>query len=360
MPAEQQRFNLTGNPHRRYNPLSREWVLVSPHRTQRPWQGQTEQPPQEHRPRYDPACYLCPGNERAGGVKNPDYKHTFVFTNDFSALLPDTPSGSYDEGGLLIAESTRGICRVVCFSPRHDLTLAQIDQESLCRVVDAWVEQYEELGAHPFVNDVQIFENRGAMMGASNPHPHGQIWAGEHIPVNVAREQEAQLAYYKEHGSTLLSDYLALELKDGSRLVCSNDHFVALVPFWAVWPFETIVISMRPVEALPDLTEDERGGLADILKQVTTRYDNLFEVSAPYSMGFHQRPTDNLPRPFHHLHAHFYPPLLRSATVRKFMVGYELLAEPQRDITPESAAERLRELPGMHYRTDNADSGKSE
>ncbi|HYO51153.1 MAG TPA: UDP-glucose--hexose-1-phosphate uridylyltransferase [Chloroflexia bacterium] len=341
-------------PHRRYNPLTREWVLVSPHRNQRPWQGQVEQPAPDIRPAYDPTCYLCPGNPRAGGMTNPHYESTFVFTNDFAALLPDTPEASYDTGGIMVAESESGTCRVVCFSPRHDLTLAEIDPDSLCAVVDTWVAQYEELAVQPSINYVQIFENRGAMMGASNPHPHGQIWATEHLPLHVAREQEAQLDYYTAHNRTLLSDYLALELEDGARIVCENHHFVALVPFWAVWPFETLIISRRPVGTLPDLNQAERTALADILKRLTTRYDNLFKVSFPYSMGFHQRPTDGQEHPEWHLHAHFYPPLLRSATVRKFMVGYELLAEPQRDITPETAAECLRELPEIHYKAHSA------
>lgn len=345
-------FNLTDHPHRRYNPLSREWVLVSPHRTKRPWQGQVETTAAEQRPTYDPTCYLCPGNTRAGGEVNPLYDHTFVFTNDYAALLPDTPDGEYAQGELIRAVSERGTGRVVCFSPRHDLTLAEMDVADLARVVDVWVDQYNELGAQPLVNYVQIFENRGAMMGASNPHPHGQIWATEHVPLNVAREQEAQQEYFAAHGRSLLSDYLDLELADGARIVSTNDHFVALVPFWAVWPFETLVVSRRHVGALPDLQAEERAGLADILKQLTTRYDNLFQVSFPYSMGFHQRPTDGGDHESWHLHAHFYPPLLRSATVRKFMVGFELLGEAQRDITAESAAERLRSLPSRHYRAE--------
>ncbi len=346
-------FNLSNHPHRRYNPLSREWVLVSPHRTQRPWQGQVEQTAPEQRPAYDPTCYLCPGNQRAGGERNPAYDGTFVFTNDYAALLLDTPGGTFERGnGLIRAESERGTGRVVCFSPRHDLTLAEMAVADLTPVVDVWVAQYQELGALPTIGYVQIFENRGAMMGASNPHPHGQIWATEHLPLNVAREQEAQAEYFAANGRTLLADYLALELEEGTRIVVSNDHFVALVPFWAVWPFETLVISRRPAGALPDLAADERAGLADILKQLTTRYDNLFHVSFPYSMGFHQRPTDGAAHPEWHLHAHFYPPLLRSATVRKFMVGFELLAEPQRDITAESAAERLRAQSEKHYRLE--------
>ena len=344
-------FNLNSHPHRRYNPLSREWVLVSPHRTQRPWQGQVEQTAPEQRPSYDPTCYLCPGNQRAGGLQNPPYDGTFVFTNDYAALLLHTPEGTFEQGnGLIRAESERGTGRVVCFSPRHDLTLAEMTPAEIAPVVDEWIKQYQELGALPQIGYVQIFENRGAMMGASNPHPHGQIWATEHLPLNVAREQAAQAEYFAANGRTLLADYLALELEEGTRIVVSNDHFVALVPFWAVWPFETLVISRRPAGALPDLDAAERAGLADILRSLTTRYDNLFQVSFPYSMGFHQRPTDGAAHPEWHLHAHFYPPLLRSATVRKFMVGFELLAEPQRDITAESAAERLREQPAEHYR----------
>ena len=348
-------FNLSDHPHRRYNPLAREWVLVSPHRTKRPWQGQTEQPAPETRPAYDPTCYLCPGNTRAEGASNPQYASTFVFTNDFAALLPDTPPGELAHGAeerapLLLARSERGTCRVVCFSPRHDLTLAELSNAALADVVDVWAAQYEELGAMPQIGYVQVFENRGAMMGASNPHPHGQIWATEHMPLTIAREQESQADYLAQHGRSLLADYLALELADGARLVVENEHFVALAPFWAVWPFETMVVSRRHVGAIVDLDAGERRGLADILRRLTTRYDNLFKVSFPYSMGFHQRPTDGQPHPEWHLHAHFYPPLLRSATVRKFMVGFELLAEPQRDITAEQAAERLRALPETHYR----------
>jgi UDPglucose--hexose-1-phosphate uridylyltransferase len=344
-------FNLSDHPHRRYNPLAREWVLVSPHRTKRPWQGQVEQPAPDNRPAYDPTCYLCPGNARAEGATNPDYERTFVFTNDFAALLPDTPPGEIDLGGGLIrARSERGTSRVVCFSPRHDLTLAEMRTEDIAAVVDVWAAQYEELGARPEIGYVQIFENRGAMMGASNPHPHGQIWATEHLPLTIEREQESQADYLVRHGRSLLSDYLALELAEGARVVVENEHFVALVPFWAVWPFETLVVSRRHVGAIVDLEPAERAGLADLLRRLTTRYDNLFQTSFPYSMGFHQRPTDGQAHPEWHLHAHFYPPLLRSATVRKFMVGFELLAEPQRDITAEQAADRLRSLPETHYR----------
>jgi UDPglucose--hexose-1-phosphate uridylyltransferase len=342
---------LFSAPHRRLNALTGEWLLVSPHRTQRPWQGQVEATPAEQRPAYDPACYLCPGNQRAGGVHTPDYSSTFVFDNDFAALLPDTAARTLararDEQpgpALLRAESERGICRVVCFSPRHDLTLAGMDTVSLRQVVDTWADQYAELGAIPWVRYVQIFENRGAMMGASNPHPHGQIWANERVPNEPAKETQHQHAYTAASGSCLLCDYLALELRDGQRIVCQNEHFVALVPFWAIWPFETLVLPRAHHGALTDLPPDARDDLAGMLRQVTRCYDQLFQVSFPYSMGLHQRPTNDTPYPEWHLHGHFYPPLLRSATVRKFMVGYELLSQPQRDITPEGAAERLRSL----------------
>ncbi|OAN45208.1 galactose-1-phosphate uridylyltransferase [Chloroflexus islandicus] len=345
---------LFSRPHRRLNQLTGEWVLVSPHRTQRPWLGQVETLPPAELPAYDPNCYLCPGNTRANGAQNPAYTETFVFENDFAALLPDIPlervsiraPGVDGEIGpaLLHAEAERGICRVVCFSPRHDLTLAQMSQADVRRVVEVWAEQYRELGEIDWVQSVLIFENRGAMMGASNPHPHGQIWANEQLPNEMRKELATQTAYWHEHNRCLLCDYLALELAAGERIVCANETWVALAPFWAVWPFETLVLPRSHTGALPDLDEAGREGLAAILRELTARYDRLFNVTFPYSMGFHQRPTDGLAHDGWHLHAHFYPPLLRSATVRKFMVGYEMLGQPQRDLTPEQAAERLREI----------------
>jgi UDPglucose--hexose-1-phosphate uridylyltransferase len=340
---------LASQSHRRFNPLTREWVLVSPHRAERPWQGQLESLPPPALATYDPNCYLCPGNPRAAGLRNPAYTETFVFDNDFAALKPDTPAGEMQEQGLLVARSEAGRCRVVCFSPRHDLTLARMSVSELRHVVDAWVREFSALARDPRIQTVQIFENRGAVMGCSNPHPHGQIWANETLPNELAKELAAFRDYQQSHGTTLLSDYLKLELEKQERLVCANDHFVWLVPFWAMWPFETLLVSRRCVSALDELNDEERTALAEILRQATIRYDNLFRTSFPYTMGFHQRPTDGGDYPEFHLHAHFYPPLLRSATVKKFMVGYEMLAMPQRDITPETAAQWLRDLPARHY-----------
>jgi len=338
-----------GHPHRRYNPLTREWILVSPHRTKRPWQGHVEKPPVEHRPSYDPNCYLCPGNERAGGARNPHYTGTFVFTNDFSALLPDTLPQSFSPHNLLQARSERGVCRVVCFSPDHSLTLPQMDVRAIRQVVDVWTKEYLELGSRSYINYVQIFQNKGAIMGCSNPHPHGQIWSNETIPHQPSLELVSQKDYARENDSCLLCDYLELETTYQVRIVCDNAHFIALVPFWAVWPFETMIISRRHVGSLADFSDAERDALADILRRLTIRYDNLFQVSFPYTMGLHQKPTDGKQHEAWHFHIHFYPPLLRSATVKKFMVGYEMLANPQRDLTAESAAKRLRALPEVRF-----------
>jgi UDPglucose--hexose-1-phosphate uridylyltransferase len=350
-------LSLDEYPHRRYNPLTREWILVSPHRARRPWQGQVEEPPRDDRPTYDPACYLCPGNVRANGEHNPQYESTYVFDNDFPALLSDIPTGEYPPHPLIRAESERGLARVVCFTPRHDLTLAEMDTPTIRRVVDAWVEQYADLARKPFIAYVQVFENRGAMMGASNPHPHGQIWASEHLPQQIALEDETQREYWQRHGVSLLGDYLAQEQALGERIVYQNERFVVLVPFWAIWPFEAMIVSKRHVAAMADLTDAERTGLADALRNLTVRYDNIFRAPFPYSMGFHQRPVVDGQWEHWHLHAHFYPPLLRSATVRKFMVGYELLGTPQRDITAEQAAARIREQSAAHYKTQKIQPG---
>lgn len=337
-------------PHRRLNILTGEWVQVSPHRTRRPWQGREESRENEQRPSFDPNCYLCPGNERAGGARNPDYDSVFVFDNDFSALMPDTEPLSLDRDRLLVAQSERGICRVVCFSPRHDLTLAELDLPAIERVIRLWIAQYEELGADESINYVQIFENKGEMMGCSNPHPHGQIWAQETIPDEPRKELAAQEEYYRAHGSTLLGDYLRLELELQERVVLQNETFVALVPFWAFWPFETLIVPKRCFGRFTGMNNREVGGLADLLKRLTARYDNLFQVPFPYSAGFHPAPTDGKEHPEWHFHMHFYPPLLRSASVRKFRVGYEMLASPQRDVTAEESARILRDLPDRHYK----------
>jgi UDPglucose--hexose-1-phosphate uridylyltransferase len=336
-------------PHRRFNPLLREWVLVSPHRTHRPWQGRVEKPAPAHQPAYDPTCYLCPGNERAGGVRNPKYESTFVFENDYAALLPNVPPVETNEGDVLIASSERGVCRVACFSPRHDLTIPRMSLAEVRQVIELWAEQFNELAHMDWVRHVLIFENRGVLMGASNPHPHCQIWANATLPNIPGRELASFDDYRREKKSCLLCDYLAIELKRRERIICENDAFAVLTPFWAVWPFETLLLSKRHLAAMDELSVQERDLLADILRRVTIRYDNVFETTFPYSMGFHQRPTDNAAHPEWHFHAHYFPPLLRSATVQKFMVGYEMLAAPQRDISPESAAERLRGVGEIHY-----------
>jgi UDPglucose--hexose-1-phosphate uridylyltransferase len=342
---------LAATPHRRRNALTGEWVLVSPHRTQRPWQGQVERRPPQEKAAYDPACYLCPGNERAGGGRNPAYAGTFVFENDYAALRPsassDAPIEVHLDDNLLAARGESGICRVICFSPRHDLSLPEMTRTDIRRVVDVWTDEYERLGHRPDINYVQIFENKGEVMGASNPHPHGQIWAQESIPLTPARESDRFTEHFARTGRTLLGDYLAAEVAHEERVVCANEDFVAVVPFWAVWPFETLVISRRPVPHLAALGDRERDSLADVLKRLTTTYDALFDISFPYSAGVHQAPTDGREHPEWHLHMHFYPPLLRSATVRKFLVGYEMLGEPQRDLTPESAAGRLRDVTSL-------------
>jgi len=338
------------SPHRRYNPLLDEWVLCSPHRLERPWQGQVDDAAPEVRLEYDPECYLCPGNTRASGKTNPAYESTFAFDNDFSALLPEAGLAAEGNDELLVAEPARGRCRVICFSPRHDLTLAEMRPASIRPVVDIWAEETQTLGRDPAVGYIQVFENKGAMMGCSNPHPHCQVWATGHVPLLPGRKLATQRAWSERHRSDLLGAYLERELAAGERLVCRNDHWVALVPWWAVWPFEVMLVPVRRVPDLPSLSAEERDALADILHRVTVRYENLFRTSFPYSMGFHGRPTDGDEHPYWRLHCVFFPPLLRSATVRKFLVGFELTAEPQRDLTAEDAAARLRGTSETHYR----------
>jgi len=343
-------FRFSEHPHRRYNPLTGDWIQVSPHRAQRPWQGQEEETPEEQRPEYDPECYLCPGNTRAGGVRNPEYISTFVFTNDFAALRPDTPTAEFNAGGLLMADGEQGTCRVICFSPRHDLTLPEMTTPDIRQVVDLWVEEFRQLGNKDNIRYVQIFENKGQMMGCSNPHPHGQIWAQQTIPDEPAKELEKQREYHTNQSGCLLCDYLEIEEDLGDRIVVENDSFSVLVPFWAIWPFETLLLSKRHLADFNDLNGHERDEMADIVRRLTIRYDNMFRVSFPYSAGFHPAPTDGADYPYWHFHMHFYPPLLRSATVKKFMVGYEMLANPQRDLTAEASAEQLRSLPEVHYK----------
>lgn len=340
---------LNTEPHRRLNILSNEWVLVSPHRTKRPWQGKQEEAFVDSGVEYDPTCYLCPGNTRAGGHVNEHYTGTFVFTNDFAALKPEVDvDGSYTDG-LLSADVAKGLCKVICFSPNHKLTLPQMEVDDIAAVVRVWQKEYLEIGALDDINYVQIFENKGETMGCSNPHPHGQIWASRFIPNEPAKEHRAQMDYFAKHGRSLLGDYLAQELAATERIVLENEHFVALVPFWAVWPFETMIISKAHHQHMGQFSDAEVQAYAEILRALTIRYDNLFSTSFPYSAGIHQAPTDGLPNEGWHFHMHFYPPLLRSASVKKFMVGYELLANPQRDFTAEYSAKALRELDGVRY-----------
>jgi len=339
---------LLTEPHRRYDPLSDHWILVSADRTDRPWQGSVDRPTPEDRPAHDPSCYLCPRNTRANGETNPDYERTFVFTNDFAALRPDTSSERVEDG-LLIAEGEPGTCRVVCYDPRHDLTMSRMSGPDVHAIVDLWADQTTELGAD--YRWVQVFENRGEAMGASNPHPHGQIWAGTALPRDAAREDASQRRHLERTGRTLLADYVEQE-QGGPRAVVENADWLIVVPFWAAWPFETMIVPKRPAQRLADLSAGTRESLAVTLVALLSRYDNLFRIPFPYSMGWHQAPFDADDHDHWQLHAHMYPPLLRSATVRKFMVGYELLAETQRDITPESAATRLRDVSDVHYASE--------
>ena len=335
-------------PHKRYNALTGEWILVSPHRTKRPWQGKQEKKVSEVLPDYDEDCYLCPSNTRASGIKNENYKSTYSFVNDYASLLMEGEEEQYNSG-LLRAKKERGLCKVVCFSPNHGLTLPLMEIDAIAEVIRLWQKEYRELGSLPEINHVQIFENKGEIMGCSNPHPHGQIWAQSTIPEEPKKKMRQQKSHFESHSTTLLSDYLKQELEMRERIVVENRDFVALVPFWAIWPFETMIIPKKPHASISSLREDEVASFAEILKRLTIKYDNLFEISFPYSAGIHQAPTDGMEHPEWHFHMSFYPPLLRSATVKKFMVGYEMFANPQRDITAESAAKALKALGEIHY-----------
>jgi UDPglucose--hexose-1-phosphate uridylyltransferase len=346
-------FDLKEHPHTRKNILTGDWILVSPHRMKRPWQGKVENIPNDDRPTYEPTCNLCPGNKRSDGTVNPSYENPFVFTNDFSALLTQTENGEVNVDDLLIAKSETGICRVICFSPDHSLTLPLMSEADIVKVIELWQKEFRELSSNPDIKYIQIFENKGEMMGCSNPHPHGQIWASSSVPLELSKETNEQKKYYEKHKISLLSSYLKLELELQERIIIENEHFVALVPFWAVWPFETIIISKRLINNILQFTEEEKKHFALILRDLTTKYDNLFNIFFPYSAGMHQAPVNDGAHEEWHWHMHFYPPLLRNATVKKFMVGYEMLANPQRDITAEVAATMLRNLSIIHFKNAN-------